>query len=154
VDSISRKLIEKARFEESSTKSNVCGYSVKKSSQRHMESSSSTFRVLIFHRNVLQLRKRIKEAWSHRHEHHGAKFLSYLVQVMSSEWGLVRCCFIHSTLISSAKKGLAIPSRPFDFIRTGSNAAYSIFISNSGSTPDIMGAIRHARKLVFLGCCS
>jgi len=143
-----KKRIELDESDQNSNRYDACTYGAKKIYKRNLDNSQVRLEVLIFPRNVLQLRNKIRYIWPHRHETPWGQIfdLSGTGYVIGSGGSYVVASYI-AQLISYRKRAIAIPSRPFDFIRMGSSAAFSIFISSSGSTPDIMGAIRHAKNI-------
>lgn len=143
-----KRIIEINGFDQNSNKYGGCNYNTKKKFKSNLDISQARLEVLIFHRNVRQLIEKIKYIWPHRYDTPWSQIfeLSGPGYIIGSGGSFVAASYI-AQLISSKRKAIAIPSRPFDFIRTGSDVAFSIFISSSGSTPDIMGAIRHAKDI-------
>ncbi|MBN1235122.1 MAG: hypothetical protein JW999_03625 [Methanotrichaceae archaeon] len=113
-----------------------------------IDRSRVSINVLRFHGNVLSLPKSIERSWSRRNNTAWPEMMElngpgYIIGTGGS---FVAASFI-AQLISSKNKCFAMPIKPFDFIRTGFQAPFAIFISNSGKTPDILSAIKYAQNI-------
>jgi sugar/nucleoside kinase (ribokinase family)/fructoselysine-6-P-deglycase FrlB-like protein len=134
--------VEKLKLKnEGLTNCHVCGSFLPSGTQASINATN-------FHKNVLSLPSRLERGWLYRNETPWSKLFELFGPgyVIGTGGSFVAATFI-AQLISSVRKSVVMPLRPFDFIRTGSPTSYAIFISNSGKTPDILGAIQHAKNI-------
>jgi len=98
--------------------------------------------------NVLRLPSKVFNSWESRKDSQWdlLKQLTGPGYVVGTGGSFVVANFVAQTIGYNLKIP-AVPIRPFDYIRTAVPTGWVIFISESGNTPDIAGAMKHATEI-------
>lgn len=98
--------------------------------------------------NVLRLPTKVQKSWESRNDSkwNSLQKLSGPGYVVGTGGSYVVANFVAQTIGSNLKIPV-IPIRPFDYIRTAVPTRWVIFISESGNTSDIIGAMNYAIEL-------
>ena len=103
---------------------------------------------LVYRRNVLELPKKVENAWKNRNRSDWESLSELRGEGYTiGTGGSYVVAHYFSLLLSFHLNNLVVPIYPFDYNRIGINTKWVLFISSSGSTPDILSSYRHSGEL-------